>query len=269
MTHRHFAAALLAAATLIGNATAATVSAPEKATELLARAWMIDSRCKVLTSDDRDRLSGLVADAEISLAKKLGVQAARTAMSRGRASGADTACGESAAQSVNDIFNAAKTATAALDALPAVSTEQPEPQAAPAVEPAMAEAQDTAVEPQPVDVAPASVPVVKTVPAKIKAAPAMKFERKPKVQVSDAKPVRVLPKVSAAPKANPAVVSNYSKTAEAYFVELRCRTMSYRAVNAFYGRVLAQHRQAVAAGGRAAVRAMLQQAQARAARRSC
>ena len=98
--------ALVFAATsiwLTGEAWAA-MTGPEKATELLARAWMIDNRCNVLDRDARDELTGFVARAEISLAEKASVKAAETAVAKGRATGTSAPCGEQSAKFVHNVL---------------------------------------------------------------------------------------------------------------------------------------------------------------------
>ncbi len=92
---------------------------PEKAAEMLAHAWMIDNRCNILNPEDRDALTGFVARAELALAEKLSVEAARSAIRKGRASGTSAACDEDSAATVRDTFRAVKSATAGLPAAPA------------------------------------------------------------------------------------------------------------------------------------------------------
>ncbi len=61
----------------------------------------------------------------------------------------------------------------------------------------------------------------------------------------------------------------YAATVETYYRDMRCRTRSLASAKALYARVLRQHREAVAASGKAAVRALLKAAEARASRGSC
>jgi hypothetical protein len=70
------------------------------------------------------------------------------------------------------------------------------------------------------------------------------------------------------PKSGPALVA-YAKLAEAYFVELKCRKMSKGEVQAFYGKVMQNHRTAVSAHGGPTVSNTLRGAQARANGKSC
>ena len=72
------------------------------------------------------------------------------------------------------------------------------------------------------------------------------------------------------PKIEPVNVSGgYAALAEDYYRELRCKRLSFTRVNAMYKRVLAAHKSAVAAQGRAAVRQMLQVAKSRSAGSAC
>lgn len=271
----------------LGASASAAPIGPEKATELLARAWMINHRCNVLTPAERDELTGLVARAEIALAGKRSVAAARAAMGRGRAAGTSAACGFESAKAVRDILQAAKVATVAADMDLSVDSEVP-PQAQKLAPAAMPATQDRAVaieQPQPAPKIVAQQPpiVIKPVVPKasdssVKSAsgtvvPAKPLRQpRPKVRVAAEKKPQPQPRAKSKPKVasvSPALAAGYGKTAEDYYRELRCRNLSTRAVKAMYARVLREHRQAVAASGRAKVRQILRAAQSRAAGRSC
>lgn len=102
---------------------------PQKATEMLARSQAINNKCHVLSADERQELSDIVARAEIALAEKVSVMAARTALARGRQSGVATICDEAAAKLVHDILIAAKSASALdrVDDRTVVPVVKPEP----------------------------------------------------------------------------------------------------------------------------------------------
>lgn len=265
---------------LAGSASLVQAAAvgPEKATELLAHSWMIDNRCSVLDKDERDVLTGLVARAEISLAEKVSVKAARGAIARGRASGTAAPCDAQNAQVVKDTLKAATSAAAV--------SEMDVPESAVAAQAAVPKVAE-AVEPEPVDdeALQAEQPAVaEAVTADVEAIDAPKVVRKPSVSArkvvasnklkEKAKPPRVVAK-----REKPIVIATvtkrvpnangYGATAENYYRELRCRRLSQRAVNAMYARVLREHRQAVSASGKAAVRRLLRAAEARASNGSC
>jgi hypothetical protein len=127
--------------------------------------------------------------------------------------------------------------------------------------------------------------VTKPVAEKIAAKPAgkkpltKKIEADATVQTASVKkpitekPITAKPgaeKVAAAKKsAKGPVLNAYAAMAEAYFVELKCRKMSPAGVQAFYSKVMANHRKAVAAHGGGAVSGTVRNAQARANSRSC
>lgn len=264
------AALFLAGSTSV--ALAATVGA-EKATELLAHSWMIDNRCSVLDKDERDILTGMVARAEISLAEKVSVKAARGAIARGRASGTAAPCDARNAEVVRDTLRAATSATvvtdldlpesavaaqAAIPVAPAAVEPAPDDDEAPAVQ-AIAESDVLAAEPEATD-----PPVVGSKQAR----PARKAKAVAKVKPLKTPVKREKPVVLASATKRVAG-SGYGATAENYYRELRCRRLSQRAVNAMYARVLREHRRAVATSGKAAVRQLLRAAEARASGGSC
>ena len=263
---------------LMGSGARAEAVSPEQAAEMLAHAWMIDNRCNVLGNDERDALTTLVARAELALAEKKSVTAARNAIGRGRASGTAAPCNGESAQSVRDVFKAAQSATAgaALDAPASASAPTPKAAVVPAVAPAPVPAAPASVadDEAPETVAlvsmePLGEPVVPTVLPRKKVAKAVITEPR-----TPQKPARVAMVAKKGRPAKPAAqttatASGYAVTAEAYYKELRCRTKTGRAMSAMYSIVLRQHRAAIASQGKAAVRALLRAAEARAARGSC
>jgi hypothetical protein len=254
----------------------------------------------VLARADRDDLTQFVAQAEIALAGKVSVKAAQGAISRGRKAGAAAGCDATNAQNVRDVLAAARKAPN-MDEQPAVLSEPapkpkpaPAPKPAPTPEPAPAKIAEPAPEPAPIVAAqPRPLPVVKKAAAiekaKAIAAPVEKAtpRRKPdEVRRASAKPrveivqkqVRVVKplkpartKVSVREKSKPSKGNGtaYAATAQIYYRELRCRSLSRGSINALYARVLREHRSAVAAQGPGAVRRMLRSAEARAQGQSC
>lgn len=243
--------ALLAALALAWGSASAQAEAigPERAAEMLAHAWMVDNRCNVLSKTERDALTGFVARAELSLAQLRSVDAARKAIGKGRASGTAAPCDQASAQLVRETLRVAMSATAGLAQAPAAPL--------PAVKPPKTEERKT--------VAKAEAPVTDVaMMAQAAATPA----KAPVAAKATLKPVQ---KAAAKPDPKPAsgALAGYAVTAETYYRELRCRNRSFPAVNALYAKVLRQHREAVAAGGKAAVKALLKAAEARAARGAC
>ncbi|MFT3671826.1 hypothetical protein [Aestuariivirga sp.] len=239
-------AVVAALAVVWGSASAqAEAIGPERAAEMLAHAWMVDNRCNVLSKTERDALTGFVARAELSLAQLRSVEAARKAIRTGRASGTSAACDPASAQVVRDTLRVAMSATAGMAPAPVAPL--------PAAAPPKTEERKA---------------VTKTAEPTAEVAMLAQATEPP-----PAKPAAKPPKVKAVDKADPkpasGAMAGYAVTAEAYYRELRCRNRSFPAVNALYAKVLRQHRQAVAAGGKAAVKALLKAAEARAARGAC
>lgn len=235
--------------------------APEKAAETLARAWMIDNRCNVLGTADRDALTGFVARAELSLARMKSVAAARNAIANGRASGTAAPCDADNARRVNETLAMARSAAAGLDtdaaspsALPP-SRRTEERGVAAAAKPAAAKA---------VGEAPATTPERASVAGD---APAQ--TRRKGVRRASASRPEGTRTPSASSGSRSGAIAGYAATAERYFRELRCRTRPLSSIKRLYAKVLRQHREAVAADGKAAVRAMLRGAEKRAAKGPC
>ncbi len=288
--------ALMCAVAGVAAQARAEVVGPEKAAEMLAHAWMIDNRCNVLGKIDRDVLTGLVARAEISLAEKKSVKVAQGAIGRGRATGTAAPCDAQSARAVADILATARSATASSGMvapklpepiapartviMPKIESREPAPvvsavPAAPlldseALESAAAAATATSAEDDDVSQR-TSVTVKKPVRRILPKAQKVRAISEPQ---NNRKPVRVVIKRAKSVVRPPVVRASgsapgYSVTAENYYRELRCRTLSRRAVNAMYARVLREHRAAVSANGRAAVRRLLRNAETRASNGSC
>lgn len=276
--------AVLAASVWVQGARAESIG-PEKAAEMLAHAWMIDNRCNVLGGADRDTLTNLVARAELLLAEKQSVAEAREAIGRGRASGTSAPCDSSSASDVQTILRAAKSAAAGLGtefpssgvpslhslnppSVPAPKPVVKPPEKIPVAKVLLANVQtDATVPPAEVPMAQIAHEAMPEEPERVAVAidPAA-------VIVKVRKPVKttaLAPKLAAKPKAQALVTRGYAVTAEAYYRQLRCRTKPMKAMNAMYAEVLRQHREAVAASGKAAVRTLLKAAEARAARTTC
>lgn len=268
------ALALASSIALVAPSYAAALT-PEKATELLAKAWVIDNRCDVLGEVDRDDLTRFVARAEISVAEKVSVKAAQSAIARGRAQGKTIDCDAASAKLVKDVLNAARNAVG-----PTVEEQSAETQPkvkraeTPKVEVAAAPIQLEAVKPMTVKNGEDTLAEIET----------LEPTSEPPIKVIKVAPRKVLPnklasQVKRATRAQTQVVEKtkpskqknlgYARTAETYYKELRCRQLSPRAVNAMYARVLRQHQQAVVQQGRSAVRSMLRAAETRAAQSRC
>lgn len=248
----------LSAAHFILQAPGAQAAAPlEDAAQLLARSLAIDVRCHYLSPDDSQSLKDIVARAEITLAEKKSVSAAKAILAKGRASGKVTACDANAEQLVRQMLAAARNATA----LPT----PPETSAKPMKPVAVVQPKPVVPAPKPVLIAP---PVVEAATSEM-----------PKTVVQPIKRVAVKPKpvIAAKPRAETPLpkhvrsksLDTYAVLAEDYFVELRCRDMPASAVRRMYATVIATHRRVLADNSRSAVRTMLRSAENRARGRSC
>jgi outer membrane biosynthesis protein TonB len=233
----------------IGAAQAAALDA-QQATELLSKTNAINSKCSFLDAAKSQDLKDFVARAELSLATKQSVSAARKFIAAGKTAGKAAVCDENARKLVNDVLAAASIAASAAPIADATSQEQPEPAQA------LAAPTDPVVESQPPE------------PAVVAAAP------KPKPKTIKLKPKKPEAKVAVAPPApKPKAVTKglgqYASIAERYYVALKCGNMKGAALNALYGNVLAGHKQAMSANNPRKVRAALQQAEARANGKTC
>jgi hypothetical protein len=126
------------------NAAWGQAMAPEQVAQLLAKSNAVNLKCKILSEDAAQELRGLVARAEISLAEKVSVDAARKAMSSGREQGKAIVCDQAASKLVNDVLKAGQRAMS-VDVADETSVEGEKPKAAPIV--AAEEEADTAPEP--------------------------------------------------------------------------------------------------------------------------
>ncbi len=236
-----------------------------QATELLAKTHTINVKCNVLSADQGQQLKDFVARAEISLAEKNSVALARKTISAGRTAGNAAICDDTARKLVNDVLAAASTAAAApvADATTAeIMSPKPEPEplksAALPTQPKKPVAAALAVaEPVPV-----KKPVVKPV-AKLEPKKQIVIEKpdKPKVRVKTVKREKPLKPAKG--------LDSYARVAETYYAAIRCGSMSRSGISRLYKTVLTSHQQAVASNRPGAVRAMLRNAETKAAGRSC
>jgi hypothetical protein len=225
----------------------AAPSPAEDAAMLLAKSAAIDAKCGVLAKERSQTLRNFVAQAEISLAEKASVSAARKALSGGRAAGKTAVCDDAAKKLVNDILAAATAATTA----PIEDTT-------------------TVKTPAPVIVA------EKPTPAPVALAVAQQVAKRPVVVAKKQKPKAKTPAVVVVKAVKPAKIAKpvkglatYAGVAEKYYVAVRCRTMSVSRINSLYQTVLTNHRQALASNRARDVRTMLKAAEARADNKSC
>jgi outer membrane biosynthesis protein TonB len=228
---------------------------PGQATELLAKAQSLDLKCNILAEDKSQSLKDYVAQAELSLASKSSVAAARKAIGSGRAAGRAAPCDETASNLVNDVLSAASVAIATPS--DAAIEEQTQPQtlaATPAAEPPKKEI--------------AAVAVAEPTPMIVKK-PKPKAIEKPKLE-SAAKPAKPLPPVKKAEKAaKPKSLQGYASVAEKYYTATRCGNMDSAALGKLYKQVLSNHKQALSSNNPGAVRKMLKSAESRAGANTC
>ena len=242
------------------NFASAQSMAAVDVTSMLAKSHALDARCNILAEADRQDLMDYLARAEILLAERDSVKAARNAIAKGKAAGGDGACGPEQEKFVRDILAAARASTAA------------EPPVQEAAEPPSAAPQP--LPPKQVEASLNSIPKLRQAVAEPKPVAEIKTTKKKAVPVSGLAVARLAkPKPAAlalAPKKKTSSSLNaYAGLATRYYVELKCRSMSGPAVKKLYANVLANHKQAVAENGPSAVRSVLRGAEARANARNC
>jgi outer membrane biosynthesis protein TonB len=253
-----FVSSILAFSAACGVAHALPAS---EVTAMLAKSQALDARCSILSETDRQDLMDFLARAEILLAERESVSAAKAALSKGKAQGANGACGPEETKFVNDVLAAAKAGSANEDAIQQAEEPTPvEPQS-----PAQIEAQKPVEQPKQVVV---EKPVQK--PKLVEAKP---VKKKPEtVAVTTVtKKAKTKPAILAEAKKQkktPAL-SAYSGLAQRYYTELKCRNMSGSAVKRLYANVLSSHKKALADSGASAVRTTLRNAEAKANASRC
>ncbi len=256
---------------------------PEEATELLAKTMAADIKCQVLSPNERDQLQTFVAQAEIALAEQTNVPTTKAALERGRVTGGKIACDATTAKAIRGVLATTRDAMAsAVDLRDNEEEPKPEVEIASkslmpkkAVAPKKIEPEVAVDKTVNVDKKIAIVSAVKP-PAK-PVAPAPKVAtKKPEKKIVDDAPIQTAsikkpaPEKTAAKKSPDTLkLTAYSKLAESYFHELKCRTMSKGEVQTFYARVLKNHKTAVAAHGGGTVSSELRAAQARANGKAC
>jgi hypothetical protein len=242
----------------------AQTMAASDVTRMLAKSQSLDARCNILAEADRQDLMDYLARAEILLAERESVKAARTAIAKGRSAAGEGICGPEQDKFVRGILSAARASTAAE---PPVQQATEPPAAAPQpLPPRQVEAsvnsspklRQAVVEPEPKPVAEVKVKIIRK-----KSAPVNALAAAPKVKP---KPD---PTTVATKKKPSSSLNAYAGLAQRYYVELKCRSMSGPAVKKLYATVLANHKQAVAESGPSAVRSVLRNAEVRANARNC
>jgi hypothetical protein len=229
---------------------------PVQATTLLAKSNALNLKCNILGDADGQQLRDFVARAEISLAEKASVAAARKAIASGREEAKTAACDDTNRKMVGDVLAAAKTAVQTPVAVAAA------PQAIEPEKPAKPETTALAVAgPEPTVAAP-------------------KIIKKPAKQIVVIKPARPVARIKAevAPKAVAKAekpiktkpgLQGYAKVAETYYAAIKCRNLSSGKMAKLYKNVLASHQQALANNRPSDVRTMLRNAESRASGRNC
>lgn len=235
--------------------------APADATALLAKTYVLDKRCNILSAADRQELQDFVARAEIALAEMQSVQVARAALAKGRASGKTGECGPEQAKLVNDVLNEARKGAdtnvqapveVEASAEPADQTKQLATSSEPKVQVVASPKQDVAV----LAAAENQPPLQK---------PKLKSTKKLQLAKVDApKPAKIQKPVKA-----PQKLSQYASLAQKYYIARRCNTMGAAAIQRLYGTVLSSHKQAMASNSASAVKAMLRSVEAKAGGQNC
>jgi hypothetical protein len=237
-------------------------------TALLARAYAIDLRCRVLASVDGDDLARYLLNSQALLAQQSSLVEAQAAVAEGKAAAAGSLCTLDDKSLVVSALAQARSAEIALEnqtkpLRPPYNAREPmelarkgpPPVEAPVAKPAPA----LTIKPAPQASAATTVRPKKSKPAKSKT-PARKAKKK------------IVERVPATSKAvppprkprNSESLKQYGGLAESYYVALKCRSITYEEAMQLYGRVLKSHRAAVAAYPQFEVRAILRAAKARA-----
>jgi hypothetical protein len=236
------------------------------AMQALAKSMAIDGKCNFLSPADHDKLSILLARAELSLAQKESVTAAKAALAGGRSAAATTTCSETDRAEINSIYEDAKTAStrkpvvAADPVVPVVP--KPEPQVAVAA-PVKVEAPVAVAEP-----APKAIAMVEAVkPAQVMKPAPMAKVKKP-VVVALVAPKLVKKSLVVKP-VKTSGLATYASLTQKYYLERRCHTMSFKAVSALYTDVVDLHKNSLKNFGRGPVAAAMHSAEADAKAKSC
>jgi outer membrane biosynthesis protein TonB len=229
---------------------------PAQATTLLAKSHALNLKCNILGDAEGQQLRDFVARAEISLAEKASVSAARKAIASGREDAKTAACDDTNRKMVGDVLAAAKTAVETPVAAAAA------PQAIEPEKPAMPETTALAVaNPEPTPAAPKIIkkPAKQTVVLKpTKPVARVKAEAAPKTVAKTEKPIKTKPGLQ-----------GYAKVAETYYAALKCGNLSPGKIQRLYKTVLTSHQQALTGNRPGDIKVMLRNAEARAGSRSC
>lgn len=215
-----------------------------QATTLLSKSHALNLKCNILGDAEGQQLRDFVARAEISLAEKVSVSAARKAIASGRAEAQTAACDDTSRKMVGDVLAAAKTAVEA----PVVAEKPAEPEKPETTALAVAEPE------------PAAPKVIAKPPKQI-------------AVIKPPKPVKrvktVAPAKDVKPSKTKASLQGYAQVAENYYAALKCKNLSAGKMQRLYKTVLTSHQQALAGNRPGEIKVMLRNAEARAGNRSC
>jgi hypothetical protein len=253
-----FSAAFLTQQT--SSASAAAMS-PAEATELLARSHAINIKCSVLSADESQSLRDLLARAEISLAEKASVTAAKKSIAAGKASGLSAVCDDASRSVVKGVFTAAKNALTSEPIAQEDITQaepQPEPEPAPVVVAEKPVVAKKVAKPETTVALAVPLATIKKKTIIAKAAPIAKIEKPKAVAALSGKPMKTAKGLG-----------DYGLVAEKYYAARKCGDMSAGEIAGLYQVVLAKHQDAMARNKPGAVRAILRTAEARANKKSC
>jgi outer membrane biosynthesis protein TonB len=251
-----FVSSVLGLAAVCGVAQALPAS---EVTAMLAKSQALNARCSILSENDSQDLMDFLARAEILLAERESVSAAKAALSKGKAQGASSACGPEETKFVNDVLSAAKTGSAGEEPIQQVE-ESPaaKPQA-----PAQTQASTPTAEPD------SEKPVLKPKVAEAKPTKKKAETIALAAEAKKSKAGAAIQTDSKQKKKSSSALSTYAGLAQKYYTELKCRNMSGPAVKRLYASVLSSHKKALADSGASAVRTTLRSAEARANASRC
>jgi hypothetical protein len=281
----------LAATCLIASeASRAAPLTAEQATELLARTFAANAKCKVLDVNETAELEQLVGMAEQSLNAKQSQAVTDRAIAKGQKIGSAVICDTTTTQAVRKVLNAARQASASLaadtkqlsevpplrgsvpDQQSLAATSPPETEVPEVNEPAEREAQADAELSRNIDT---NISISEPIPGEAEAPRVKKPVRAAKFEVpakKSEKPKKVVAKKAQQPErkvASSAKLQSYGQLAQFYYMKRRCQSMSRSGIASLYSKVVASHRATLRTHSVSEVAGTMRRAEQAASRSPC
>jgi hypothetical protein len=264
--------ASLSVLAILPLANAAVQAAPAttaQETALLARAYAIDLRCRVLSSADGDDLARYLLNSQALLARQTSLKEAQAAVTEGKAAAAGSLCTlDDKSLVVSALAEVRRAGTASAEqARPQTPYNAREPMELARKDPRTTEAPVTKPAPPrtpKIESAPQADGATTVRPKKIKQAKAKKSAPPKKKKIVERVPSTSKAASPSRKPRNSDSLRQYGGLAESYYVALKCRSISYEDAMQLYSRILKHHRAAVAAYPQFEVKAILRAAKAKA-----